>query len=181
MRLAGGSRVTFHFRTRRAARSSRAPAPSFVASVIFVSALGIDAGHVVHVVGHSITATNIQQIATTLAMAACIRVAACLALLLGACVSTGLMAQTLYKSTDSNGRVIYSDKPVPGAVEIEGARSEPVDPENASRIVEERKKLRQQGEEFQQSERQRERALDSEVSAAQQRLEQAYARRNEAR
>ena len=142
------------------------------------------------------------------------------------------MAQTLYKSTDSSGEVTYSDKPVPGAVEIEGPPSEPLDPESAARVEAERQKLHQQEEEFEQREREREldradaevtaainalkeakqrreagvdplpgerlgkigggstlaapyferqQALANEVSAAQQRLEQAYARRNEAR
>src|ERR1017187_2901967 len=108
------------------------------------------------------------------------RLAAYLALLVGACVSTSLMAETLYKSTDSSGRVIYSDKPVPGAVEIEGARSELINPENAARIEEERKELRRQEEEFQQRERERERALDeadAEVIAAIDALKEAQRRR----
>jgi hypothetical protein len=162
------------------------------------------------------------------------RLAAYLSLLIVACVSASVMAEPLYKSTDSNGRVIYSDKPVPGAVEIEGVRSAPIDPENAARIEKENKDLRRQEEEFQQRERERERAsdeaqaeviaaldalkvaqrlreagveplpgermgkvgggssfapsyferlqaLDGDVNAAQQRLEQAYARRNEVR
>ena len=165
-------------------------------------------------------------------MTAYTRLAACLALLLVACVSANVMAQTLYKSTDSSGEVTYSDKPVPGAVEIEGPPSEPLDPESAARVEAERQKLHQQEEEFEQREREREldradaevtaainalkeakqrreagvdplpgerlgkigggstlaapyferqQALANEVSAAQQRLEQAYARRNEAR
>ena len=162
------------------------------------------------------------------------RPAAYLALLVGACVSASGIAETLYKSTDSSGRVIYSDQPAPGAVKIERVLVEPLDPENAARIDAEREKLRQQAEEFQQRERQRERArdqahaemiaaldalkeaqqrreagveplpgerlgdvgggtrlapsyferqqaLDREVRAAQQRLEQAYARLNELR
>ena len=167
-------------------------------------------------------------------MTAHAQLTAYLALLLGACVSASVMAQTLYKSTDSSGEVTYSDKPVPGAVEIEGPPSEPLDPESAARVEAERQKLHQQEEEFEQRERERERELDradaevtaainalkeakqrreagvdplpgerlgkigggstlaapyferqqalaNEVSAAQQRLEQAYARRNEAR
>jgi hypothetical protein len=113
-------------------------------------------------------------------MTAYARLAVNLALLLVACASAGVMADTLYKSTDSDGRVIYSDKPVPGAVEIEGARSVPIDPENAARIEEERKKLRQQGEEFEQRERKREQALDdaqAEVNAAMDALKEAQRRR----
>ena len=108
------------------------------------------------------------------------RLAACLALLLGACVSAGVMPQTLYKSTDSNGRVIYSDKPVPGAVEIKGARSQPIDPESAARAEAEREKLRRQDAEFQQRQHQRERALDAadaEVTAAANALREAQQRR----
>lgn len=167
-------------------------------------------------------------------MTAYTRRTACLALLLVACVRASVMAQTLYKSTNSSGEVTYSDKPVPGAVEIEGPPSEPLDPESAARVEAERQKLHQQEEEFDQRERKRERGLDkadaevtaainalkeaqqrraagveplpgerlgkigggsilaapyferqqalaNEVSAAQQRLEQAYARRSEAR
>src|ERR1019366_3417330 len=157
-----------------------------------------------------------------------------LALLLGACVSASVMAETLYKSTDSSGRVSYSDKPLQGAAKVERVLVQPLDRESAARGEAEQDKLRQQEEEFQQRERRRERALDKahaeviaaldalkeaqqrreagveplpgerlgnadggsrlrrsyferqqaldrEVSAAQERLEQAYARRNEVR
>jgi len=167
-------------------------------------------------------------------MTAKARLAAYIALLLVACVSASVMAETLYKSTDSRGQVSYSDKPLPGAVKVERVRVEPVDPAISARIEAEREKLRRQADEFQQRERQRERALDEadaemiaafdtlketqrlresdveplpgerlgnvggatrlapsyferqqalerEVSAAQQRLDQAYARRNELR
>lgn len=162
------------------------------------------------------------------------RLAAYLALLLGACVSAGGIAETLYKSTDSSGKVSYSDQPLPGAVKVERVRVEPLDPENAARGEAEHEKLRRQAEKFRLRERERERvldnahaeviaaldalkeaqrqreagveplpgerlgdvrggsrlapsyfqrlqALDREVSAAQLRLEQAYARRNELR
>jgi hypothetical protein len=162
------------------------------------------------------------------------RLAACLALLLGAYVSAGAMAETLYRSTDSSGRVSYSDQPLQGAAKVERVVVEPLDPENAARMEAAREKSRRETEEFQQRERERERALDEahadvvkainalrdaqrrreagveplpgerfgntrggtrlapsyfarqqaldlEVSAAQQRLEQAYARRNDVR
>ena len=108
------------------------------------------------------------------------RLAAYLALLVGACVSTSLMAETLYKSTDSSGRVSYSDKPMPGAVKVERVLVEPLDPENAARGEAEHEKLRQQAEEFQQRERKRERALDdthAEVIAALNALKEAQQRR----
>src|ERR1035437_4715518 len=113
-------------------------------------------------------------------MTAYTRLAACLALLLVACVSASVMAQTLYKSTDSSGEVSYSDKPVPGAVEIEGPPSEPLDPESAARVEAERQKLHQQEEEFEQHERERERGLDradAEVTAAINALKEAKQRR----
>lgn len=162
------------------------------------------------------------------------RVAEYIALVLVAFASAHVMAETLYKSTDSRGQVSYSDHPLPGAVKVERVLVEPPDPGNAAGIDAEREKLRRQAEEFQQREHQRERALDAadgevvaasealkeaerrreagveplpgervgnaggatrlappyfdrqqaldhEVSAAQQRLEQAYARRNEMR
>lgn len=90
------------------------------------------------------------------------------------------MPQTLYKSTDSNGRVTYSDQPAPGAVEVKGARGEPIDPQSAARAEAEREQLRRQGEEFQQRQRQRERALDAadaEVTAAANALKEAQRRR----
>jgi hypothetical protein len=167
-------------------------------------------------------------------MTAHTRFAAYVALLLGACVSASGIAETLYKSTDSSGRVSYSDKPVSSAVKVERVLVQPLDPESAAHGEAEHEKLRQQEKEFQQRERQRERArdkahaeviaalnalkeaqrrreagveplpgervgnadggsrlrrsyfqrqqtLDREVSAAQQRLEQAYARRNDVR
>ena len=165
-------------------------------------------------------------------MTTCTRLAVYLALLLAAGVSA--KAETLYKSTDSSGRVSYSEQPLPGAAKVERVLVEPLDPESAARIDAEREKLRKQAEEFQQRERRRElaldnahaeviaaikalkeaqqrreagveplagerlgnsrggsrlapsyfrrqQALDREVDAAQQRLEQAYARRNEMR
>jgi hypothetical protein len=81
-------------------------------------------------------------------MTAYARLTGRLALLLIACVSASVTAQTLYKSTNSSGEVTYSDKPVPGAVEIEGAPSEPLDPESAARVGAERQKLHKQEEEF---------------------------------
>jgi hypothetical protein len=149
-------------------------------------------------------------------------------------LSASLIAETLYKSTDSSGRVTYSDKPLPGAAKVERVLVEPLDPESAARGEAAREKSRRETDEFQQRERQREqaldkahagviaaldalketqqrreagieplpgerlgnarggsrlapsyfkrqRALDREVSAAEQRLEQAYARRNELR
>ena len=167
-------------------------------------------------------------------MTACARIAAYLTLLLGACVSAGVTAETLYKSTDSSGRISYSDQPLPGAAKVERVLVEPLDPENAARGEAAREKSRRETEEFQQRQRQREQAmdkahaevitafnalkkaqqrreagvepvhgerlgnvrggsplapsyfkrqqaLDREVSAAQQRLEQAYAHRNELR
>jgi hypothetical protein len=167
-------------------------------------------------------------------MTACARLAAYLALFLGACLSTNAMAEMLYKSTDSIGRVSYADKPSPAAVKVERVLVEPLDPESAARAEAARERTRLETEEFQQRERQREQAadaahaeviaafnalkeaqqrreagveplpgerlgnarggtrlapsyfrrqqaIDREVSAAQQRLEQAYARRNELR
>lgn len=111
-------------------------------------------------------------------MTNCLRLAAFVTLLLGA--SAGAMPQTLYKSTDGSGRVVYSDKPTPGAIAIEGAQREAVDPESAARADAEREKLRQQGEELQQRQRQRERALDAadaEVTAAVNALKEAQRRR----
>jgi hypothetical protein len=102
------------------------------------------------------------------------------AFFLPALAAVGVMPQTLYKSLDSDGRVIYSDKPVPGAVEMERTRSEPVDPESAARADAKRETLRQQAQEFQQRQRQRERALDAadaEVTAAFNALKQAEQRR----
>jgi len=167
-------------------------------------------------------------------MTSCNRLAASLALLLSAFVSANAIAETLYKSTDSNGQVTYSDKPLPGAAKVERVLVEPLDPESAARGEAAREKSRRETEEFQQRERQREqardeahagviaalnalkeaqqrreagieplpgerlgnarggsrlapsyfkrqRALDREISAAEQRLEQAYAHRNELR
>ena len=162
------------------------------------------------------------------------RLATCLALLLGACASACVMAETIYKSTDSSGKVSYSDKPAPDAVKVEQVVVQPVNPESALRAEAAQDKLRQQAEEFQERERKRERAvnaahakviaalnalkeaqqrreagveplpgerrgnvrggirlapsyfarqraLDGEVNTAQQQLEQAYARLNDAR
>jgi hypothetical protein len=167
-------------------------------------------------------------------MTDCARHAACLSVLLGACVSASVMAETLYKSTDSSGRVSYSDAPLPGAAKVEQVLIEPLDPQSARRIEAARERSHREAEEFQQRARQREQALDQahaeviaafnalkeaqqrreagveplpgerlgigrgasrladsyfrrqqaldgEVGAAQQRLEQAYARRNELR
>jgi hypothetical protein len=94
------------------------------------------------------------------------------------------MAETLYKSTDSGGRVSYSDKPLPGAAKVELLRVEPVaDPENAARIEAERDALRRQAEESQQRARERDRALDkahAEVLAAFEALKEAQRRREAA-
>jgi Domain of unknown function (DUF4124) len=113
-------------------------------------------------------------------MTARIRLAACLAPLLIACLSAGALAETLYRSTDSSGRVTYSDKPLPGAVKVERLLVEPADPDNAARIEAEHEKLHQQAEEVRERERQRERALDkahAEVIAALDALKEAQRRR----
>lgn len=108
------------------------------------------------------------------------RIAACLALLLGACLAAGATAETLYKSTDSSGRVSYADKPLPGAAKVEQLWVEPLDPENAARIEAAREKSQRESEELRQRERQRDQALDAahaEVIAALNALKEAQQRR----
>jgi chromosome segregation ATPase len=104
----------------------------------------------------------------------------CSCVLLAAGLAGSATAQTLFKSTDRDGRVSYSDKPAPDAVKVEQFQIVPATAEDAARAAAESERVRQQAEQTRERERQREAALDqahAEVLAALDALKQAQQRR----
>jgi hypothetical protein len=101
-------------------------------------------------------------------------------LLLAAGFAANAAAQTLFKSTDRNGRVMYADTPAPNAVRVEQIQIVPAPADDAARVAAESEKLRRQAEQVRSRERQRESALEqaeAEVIAASDALAQAERRR----
>jgi hypothetical protein len=108
------------------------------------------------------------------------RLLLCSCALLAAGLAGSAMAQTLYKSTDRDGRVSYADEPAPGAVKVERLQVVPATPDDPVRAAAESERLRQQAEQTRERERQREAALNqahAEVLAALDALKQAQQRR----
>ena len=108
------------------------------------------------------------------------RLLLCSCALLAAASAASATAQTLFKSTDRDGRVSYGDKPTPDAVKVEQFQFVPSTAEAAAHAAAESERLRQLAEQTSERERQREAALDQAhagVLAALDALKQAQQRR----
>ncbi len=102
------------------------------------------------------------------------------ALLLGFVLCGSAAAETLYKSTDRNGRVTYGDKPAPGAAKVDRLEVIRVAPEDDARAAAERERIEREAEVVRERERRREAARDraqAEVVAALAALKAAQERR----
>lgn len=101
---------------------------------------------------------------------------ACLALALPA-------AAQIYKSTLPDGRVVFGDKPVPGAVRVETLAPEsPTGPADAQQVEEARQRQQREAAEVERRLRQRQsklEAIDKEIEAAQRDLRAAQQRLEE--
>ena len=95
-------------------------------------------------------------------------------------VAGSAAAQTMYKSTDRDGHVVYSDKPSPNAVKVEELQPVPVEPRSPARAAAEDAKLRKESEDLKKRTRARAAAWDEaqeEIASAAEALQKAQARR----
>lgn len=77
-------------------------------------------------------------------------------LLLAAGLAGGVCAQTLYKSVDQNGKVIYSDKPSPNAATVKEIEAPPAPaPRSPAQIAQEAAKLQKESKQADQRGRER--------------------------
>ena len=101
------------------------------------------------------------------------RLVLALAASIGLALSPPLAAQTLYKSTMPDGRVRYGDAPVPGAVKVEEIQTDTPKEEPAGTAARERQALKDLEKERQQRE-----SAQEKVRAAEHRLREAQAARD---